>query len=256
MTPDYSPNRSLPAKVKRRLTQWRVTAPLCLQPEKPIVSFTFDDFPKSAADVGAEIIEKVGGRGTYYACSSLAGKHITTGQQFDASDIVTLQNRGHEIGAHTHSHLDCSKADVREVRRDIALNIKCLEDMGASNITQFAYPYGETQVELKRGLVNDFETARGILAGANTAAADRMQLKAYELTPDAGAIQRAEIALRAAQASPTWIVIFTHDVSRSPSPFGVRIDDLARLANVAIAIGADVLSVGDAMKHMKAANDA
>ena len=256
MTPDYSPSRSFPAKIKRRLTQWRVTAPLCLQPNKPIVSFTFDDFPKSAAENGAEIVESVNGTATYYACSSLVGKQMTTGTQFDASDIAALRASGHEIGAHTHSHLDCSKARLSDVHDDIALNVRHLEDMGAPNITQFAYPYGETRIELKRELIKDFETARGVLAGVNTAASDRMHLRAFQLTPNPSTIQRAAAALKAAQNSPTWIVVFTHDVSRNPSPFGAHWEDLKQLANMARDIGADILSVGGAMKKMKAANDA
>lgn len=256
MTLNYSPSRSLPAKIKRRLTQWRVTAPLCVQPDKPIVSFTFDDFPKSAANEGAESLEAVGGKGTYYACSSLAGTTTSTGEQFDASDITALQAAGHEIGAHTHSHLDCSKAKLKDIHDDIALNIRHLEEMGAHKITQFAYPYGETQVELKRGLSEDFQTARGVLAGINTAAADRMQLRALELTPDPRTIQRAGAILRAAQSDPTWIVIFTHDVQPSPSPFGVHSEDFRQLTKMARDIGAEILSVGGAMEYMKAANDA
>ena len=256
MTPDYLPSRSLPAKIKRRLTQWRAVAPLCIRPEKTIVSFTFDDFPKSAAEDGADIIESVNGKATYYACSSLAGQHMTTGQQFDAADIVALQASGHEIGAHTHTHLDCSKAKLSDIRKDIALNIRQLNDMGASEVTQFAYPYGETQVPLKRTLARDFETARGVLAGINTPGADRMQLRALQLTPDASTIKRAEAALNAARNSPAWIVIFTHDVARAPSPFGVRSDDLRTLANMADDIDADILSISGAMRKMKAENDA
>ena len=256
MTPDYSPDRSLPAKIKRRLTQWRVTAPLCVKPEKPVISFTFDDFPKSAAEEGAEIIETVDGKATFYACSSLAGKRTTTGLQFDASDIVALEASGHEIGAHTHSHIDCSKAKLRDIHDDIALNIRRLEEMGASKVTQFAYPYGETQVELKRELIKDFETARGALAGVNTPSSDRMQLRALQLTPNPRTIQRAGAALKAAQKSPSWIIIFTHDVSLTPSPFGVHSEDFRMLTKMARDIGADILSLSGAMEKMRAANDA
>ena len=181
---------------------------------------------------------------------------MTTGEQFDESDILALQDAGHEIGAHTHSHLDCSKAKLSEIHDDIALNIRRLEEMGAGNITQFAYPYGETQVELKRELIKDFETARGVLAGINTASTDRMQLRALQLTPDPRTIQRAGAALRSVQKSPAWVVIFTHDVSPTPSPFGVHSEDFRMLVKMARDIEADILTVSDAMQKMKAANDA
>jgi peptidoglycan/xylan/chitin deacetylase (PgdA/CDA1 family) len=36
-----------------------------------MVSFTFDDVPKSAATVGATILEEYGGRATFYVAGSL-----------------------------------------------------------------------------------------------------------------------------------------------------------------------------------------
>ena len=56
----YTPDRSFPARIRRRLTQWRVAAPLARSPKRPMVTFSFDDFPKSAATNGASIIESVG----------------------------------------------------------------------------------------------------------------------------------------------------------------------------------------------------
>ena len=259
MSPNYAPNRSVKAKISRRITQWRTADPLGLKPEKPIISFTFDDFPKSAANEGAEILELVGGKGTYYASSALAGKQTATGEQFGAADIEALLKGGHEIGAHTHSHMDCSKEKIADIRSDIELNIRHLEAMGVSDVRQFAYPYGETRTALKQELSNWFETARGVLPGLNTETSDRLQLRAFELTPDAKTIRRAAAAIRAAQHNPTWIVIFTHDVAHSPSPFGTYPQDLKLLTEMAHNIDADILCVGDAMKKMqtlRAANDA
>lgn len=259
MTASYSPSRSLKSKITRRLTQWRVSDPLGVRPKKPVISFTFDDFPKSAAVEGSRILESVGGRGTFYASTSLAGTTNATGLQFDKSDITNLLNAGHEIGAHTHTHLDCAKAKLSDIRDDIQLNMRHLEAMGVKDINQFAYPYGETRVELKNELTDWFETARGVLPGVNSVGSDRLQLRAFELTRDPTTIRRAGAAIRAAQKRPTWIVFFTHDVSKSPSPFGTYTQDLQQLAEMARDIGADITSVGGAfntLRSAKAANDA
>ena len=37
----------------------------------PIVSFTFDDFPRTAATAGAAILESFGARGTFYTAAGL-----------------------------------------------------------------------------------------------------------------------------------------------------------------------------------------
>ena len=58
----YSPDRSLMAKIRRRMIQLIGVEPVPRSPSRAIVTFTFDDFPKSAADTGAAIVESGGGR--------------------------------------------------------------------------------------------------------------------------------------------------------------------------------------------------
>lgn len=241
---------SLPARIGRRFTQWRVAQPIGKTPERPIVSFTFDDFPKSAVDIGAQIVEDVGGHATYYACTSFLGQTTPTGPQYELSDIEALKNAGHEIGAHTHTHFDCSLADVKTSHSDIELNLRRLEDIGVTDIQSFAYPYGETRYALKCVIRDRFSTARGILAGRNGAQSDRMQLRALEVVGAEWTVERAKRALRSAEKSPAWIVIFTHDVAPNPSKFGTKPQALKDLAQMAKDIGADITTMRDAASKM------
>lgn len=250
--PAYAPSRSLPARLARRITQWRAVKPIGKSPTTPIVTFTFDDFPKSAADIGAQIVESVGGRATYYACTSFEGSRTTTGNQFDRSDIEALQIAGHEIGAHSHTHLDCAKSSVEAAHEDIQLNLSRLADLGALDIQNFAYPYGETQLALKRALVGKFQTARGVLAGQNTEHSDCMQLRAFELAEESWTIERAKKALVSAADKPSWIVFFTHGVTPSAESYGTTPNDLRELATIAQDIGADILTVKQAMQRLSA----
>jgi peptidoglycan/xylan/chitin deacetylase (PgdA/CDA1 family) len=57
--------------VSNRLARHFRAAPHRLPAHAPIVSFTFDDAPDSAAGEGAELLEKHGGRGTFYLAGSL-----------------------------------------------------------------------------------------------------------------------------------------------------------------------------------------
>lgn len=235
----YVPSRSPPAKVQRRVTQWLKAAHSIVAPDRPVVTFTFDDFPKSALN-GADIVEKHGGRAGFYACTSLmAQRSPVMGEMFDPATLAELSARGHEIGAHTHSHLDCARSRLDQVERDIGENLVALTEAGVTdNVSAFAYPYGETTYSAKRWVSDVFVTGRGILPGVNIGEADRSQLRAVELGPSSAARKRAKAMLKNAIETKGWVIFFTHDVSNSPTPYGAPKDLVEELALQAVESGA------------------
>lgn len=254
--PEYNPDRSLPAKIRRRVTQWRPAQRLTAAPKRPIVTFTFDDFPKSAADTGAEIVEAAGGKATYYACTGMAGSVNATGELFDETDLAALAKAGHEIGAHTDSHIDCAKAFRAEILANVEANLARLKEMGHDTpVTQFAYPYGETRLDVKRAMTVKFQACRGILAGVNGEGSDLMQLRAMELEPGDWTTDRAAAAIEAAARKPAWVVIFTHDVRETPSDYGTTPDALISLARKAKDSGAAILTMSEALAEIQGAQD-
>lgn len=254
----YEPDRRVHAKVLRRLTQWRITKPLHRDPDVPIVTFTFDDFPKSAVFNGASIIESVGARATYYACSGLMNRETAAGLQYDAQDLRDLAHRGHEIGAHTHHHIDCARTPHDAVLDDIERNLVELEKLNHTDIVpQFAYPYGETTPRLKTALASKFRASRGILPGVNGLGSDLMQLRSMELTPAKSTIKRALNAIESAKYTPKWVIIFTHDVRENPSDFGTTPDELRRVVEYTANAGIDIMTMTEALNAIGgAANDA
>ncbi len=234
----YAPPRSPVAKVHRRVVQWRRACAATVAPDRPVVTFTFDDFPKSALN-GADVIEKHGGRGGFYACTSQMGmRSPVMGEMFDAGTLAELRQRGHEIGAHTHSHLDCARSRLEKVERDIGENLVALSEAGHNEtVSAFAFPYGETSYAAKRWVGDIFATGRGILPGVNTGEVDRSQLRAVELGATAMHRRRALAALKAAIETNGWLFFFTHDVSRSPTSYGAPADLLDELAQRAVDAG-------------------
>lgn len=247
---DYCPDRSLPAKIKRRMTQWRVAKKLGPLPHS-MITFSFDDFPKSAADTGAEIMDMISAPAIYYACSGLARQTNLTGELYDETDLVALEDAGHEIGAHTHTHLDCAAAPLETTLEDIQQNLDLLKEMGVKHpVRHFAYPYGETTVPLKQELQARFETCRGILPGQNKAHGDKLQLRAMELTSDEATTDRALAAIETAMQSETWLHIFTHDVRDTPSPFGTTPYALKQITKAARDSGLPIVTPSTAMKQI------
>lgn len=254
-TDGYTPARGVTARMGRRLTQYRAAAPLSRQPRRPIISFSFDDFPKSAAETGAAILARHDVRACFYACTGMAGQSDSPcGPLYDAGDIARLAAAGHEIGAHSASHIDCAQAATAEALGDITRGVEQLVDMGApAPVTQFAWPYGETRAELKHALKRRFSGARGVLAGINGKGTDRMQLRAVELDMARGSFARAHRAIEKAMETSGWLIFFTHDVRDAPGPWGVTPALLDEVVRAAIASGAALLPPGAALAEIEGA---
>jgi peptidoglycan/xylan/chitin deacetylase (PgdA/CDA1 family) len=246
MTVAYAPRRDLISKVRRRLTQHYAARPAVLAFDQPVLSITFDDFPASAADAGARILERHGARGTYYAAAGMAEVDGPCGRGYAASDIARLVAAGHEIGCHTSAHADCAQQEVFATLEDMARNRDALVAMGAPSPRTHAFPYGETTGALKNNLPPRFMTARGILPGLNVGPSDLTQLHAYPLF-GAGGIDRVLRALKMAAKRKAWVITFTHDVADAPSDWGTRADELETVLTAAHKLGFVVLPVSAAL---------
>jgi peptidoglycan/xylan/chitin deacetylase (PgdA/CDA1 family) len=244
----YSPPRDLVSKLRRRFVQQRAARPAELRFAEPILSVTFDDFPASAAEAGARVLDRHGAHGAYYASSGLEGREGPCGRNFSGRDIARLSALGHEIGCHTSQHEDCSRRDVFSNLEDLAQNRDRLVAMGALPPRAHAYPYGETSKELKDSLPPRFLSARGILPGLNVGHADLAQLHAFPLFGQ-DALSRVSRALRMGAKRNAWVIVFTHDVSHTPSAYGTKPGDLDEMLRAAHALGFVILPVTAALER-------
>lgn len=245
----YTPPRDALSKLGRRLTQWRAARPAKLKFDTPLLSISFDDFPISAGEAGARILEAHGARGTYYVAADMVGADGPCGRNFNARDIARLVDQGHEIGCHTFDHADCAKRAPFETLRNLAKNRDALNEMGAREPARtLAYPYGETTYALKQALPPRFHTARGVLPGLNAGRCDLTQLRAFALF---GYDWRARLrlALRHAAKRKAWIIGFTHDIADTPSAWGTRGADLDALLKHARDLGFTILPVTSALER-------
>ena len=245
----YDPSRSLRARIARKLTLWRMAAPVTVRVDQPILTMTFDDFPHSAATTGAEIVEAAGGRAGFYACTTMLQDEGSPADMFRARDIADLLARGHEVGAHGHGHLDFSRTPAHQVREDLARNLSILSDLGVRPpVASFAYPFGETDMATKRLVAARFATARGIAAGINEGRVDRAQLRAAELTPEDWTHRRAADLIEQAARGQGWLILFTHDVREDPGPWGITPAALRALMRQARDAGLRLLPPAEAAR--------
>ena len=244
-------DRSWKGKLRRRIARLEARRGAPSGPSGPMVSFSFDDVPESAAATGAEILERRGSRGTYFIAMGLAGQDGPMGPNADAEAIGRLAGAGHEIGCHTFSHLNCGLAPAGLATGDVERNRSALAALGGAEPVSFAYPYGEVSGRAKAALGGRFSLLRALHHGLIGKGSDLNQAPAVGIEGPAGeAVARRW--LRRALAERAWLILYSHDVRQDPSPYGCTPETLARLVDEALEGGAEVVTVAEGCRRIGA----
>jgi peptidoglycan/xylan/chitin deacetylase (PgdA/CDA1 family) len=241
---------TLKARVSNRLARHMCIAPFQLAGTGPMVSFTFDDIPKSAVTVGAAMLEEYDARGTFYVAGSLTDRWSGHWIGAGADDIIGLHRGGHEIACHTFSHRRTVDLDASAMSAEMEDNRRYLRALDPSiALENFAYPYGLGSVSHKRRLGKAFRSARGILPGVNSGTVDLQYLRATPLVErhiDTAGIDRA---FDDAVAKSGWLIFYSHDVGAVPSPYGCSPSLLRHALEAASRRNIPILSVAEALRR-------
>lgn len=187
---------------------------------EPIVSFTFDDIPRSALTNGESILRKYNYAGTYYIAIQLMRNN---GFDFDGEDSNILQeivNGGGELACHTYSHLHFFKSGRDQIVSDIEKNqqfiVKRVKDCKLEN---FSYPFGEQTFVARDVIKKRYKSGRSVYKGINNNRVDLNCLKSVRIYES---IKQEDVISMINEAIKTkgWIILYTHDVDENPSREG------------------------------------
>ena len=248
----YTPSRTLPAKVRRRIVQRVGTRVVPLELSRPVVSITFDDVPDSVARNALPRLEALGWRSTLYVATGLMGRENHLGRMMDADAIRAAHGEGHEIAAHTHAHLDMSKLSPEAQIADYDRFDRAFRDLGLPAPRSFAWPYGECTPVGKRLASTRYRSLRGIAPRIHRSRVDLNQVGSVPMFH--GRMRRVRTALDRIGRKPGWVTLFSHDVRDDPSPWGMTPDELDRVIDWIARSGAIVLPVGDMVSQTEAAH--
>jgi peptidoglycan/xylan/chitin deacetylase (PgdA/CDA1 family) len=238
---------SIAARLVRELGGFMATRPARIDWPGGVVSFTFDDFPRSAWVNGGPILEKFDCRGTYYAAMGLAGAANHLGPMFEPDDLHAVQAHGHEIACHTFSHRDCCHAPPAEIAAEIDRNASALAELvGEAALDNFAYPFGGVSQTAKQTLAGRFASCRGTGRGLNRGTVDLADLLSTSIYARDFDRDRLCQLIDDAHAAGGWVIFYTHDVAEEPSPFGCTSEQFHAIVAYA-AENATVMPVRDVL---------
>ena len=210
----------------------------------PFISFTFDDFPRSALHTGGAILNRFGLAGTYYASFGLMGKHAPTGEMFLADDVKMLLDQGHELGCHTFAHCDAWKTESNFFEDSVRKNESALQELVAgARFKTLSYPINPPRARTKRKIARYFVCGRGGGQTFNVGTADLNYLRAFFLEKSRSRPDVVKSLIDQNRSARGWLIFATHDVSTNPTAFGCTPDFFEEIVRYAVASEAIILPV-------------
>lgn len=249
----YKPSNQIINKLKRRLVRFEGRRMRPVELDQPIVSFTFDDCPKSVINNALKPLESEGWLSTIYIAMGLCNITNHLGLHMSAGDVKAVHASGHEIADHTFSHCDAYEHSLGYVLDDIDKNQSALADLGIPPSESFAYPYGQVTKTLKKALGKRFKGARGIRSNSHTSAVDMNQIGSNRLySGDDFDVLLSQI--KTLKDNPGWMTIFSHDVRENPSEFGCTPEQMLTIIEAVKDCGAQVMPVASAIDQLEVAH--
>jgi peptidoglycan/xylan/chitin deacetylase (PgdA/CDA1 family) len=240
---------------KRNAASLLFRRPFAISTVQPIISFTFDDFPRSAWLTGGAILNRYGLAGTYYASLGLIGKQEPSGRIFVPADLKLLLEEGHELGCHTFSHCHSWDTAARSFERSIVDNRSALGGIlpGVAFRT-FSYPISSPRPFTKSMVARHFLCSRGGGQTFNAGTADLNQLSAYFLEKSRDNVQAVKQMIDRNRQAQGWLIFATHDISCSPTPFGCTPEFFEQVVRYAVGSGARILPVVKALDLLRSSS--
>jgi peptidoglycan/xylan/chitin deacetylase (PgdA/CDA1 family) len=223
---------------------------LPLNRERGVVSFSFDDAPRSACIEGKQILEKYFARGTFYLCGGLMDRSEQGRPCHTHEDVQRLVADGHEVACHTYSHLNCAGRSADVLQHEWEQNRQFLESFGAP-AKGFAFPFGAYDLTSKLAASNRFAYSRITSGGMQTGRADLNALRAQALYANSISEQQIQQLVKATAESGGWLIFYSHEVDRQHSRWGTSPEQLAFALHTAQEYRCRVLPVRDAIQFFK-----
>jgi peptidoglycan/xylan/chitin deacetylase (PgdA/CDA1 family) len=243
-------DRSVSGKIRRELSRFQHRRPAPAAPARPMLSFSFDDVPLSAVDRAAGVLEDVGARGTFYVCGRYAGGDDDELAPYaDWTSLQKLVSHGHEIGCHTFGHRNVAQANGGEITAELDRNRQSFLDHDLPEPVSFAYPFGDISALAKASINDRFALLRAVKPGVIVRGSDLNAAPAVAIEGK-NAVAVALRWMEKAKRSNGWLILYTHDVTEKPSPYGLTPDRFERIVTQAVTMGFDMVTVAEGARRL------
>lgn len=239
---------------RRKIGHVLFRRPIAVKLDRPLISFTFDDFPRSALLVGGKILTAHGALGTYYVSLGLLGTDGPSGPLYTASDLRALLAEGHELGCHTFAHCDSWNTPSNDFEASVVQNREALAKLiPGAGFRSFSYPLSEPRPLTKMKTAKHFLCCRAGGQTFNAGTVDLNRLSAFFLEKSRENLDAVRNLVDRNCEAHGWLIFATHDVADRPSPYGCSPEFFADVVRYAVQSGAAIMPVKDALHDLTGA---
>jgi peptidoglycan/xylan/chitin deacetylase (PgdA/CDA1 family) len=218
------------------------------QAKQAIVSFTFDDVPKSVITVGLPILEQYDFPATIYVATG----NVIYPDYMNWDDIALAAKHGWEVAAHTHTHRDLTKLSDSEILDDLLTSTQEFAKHGYAPV-DFATPFGEFDDRVLAILKRHYQSHRTAWPhGMNISTPDPYRIISYDVEQST-TLEQIRTVLENLQVDGGWVVFQMHHLA----PKSGEVDDqygtslLEDIASLVDKKGFAVLTVNDALRQLQ-----
>lgn len=211
-----------------------------------MVSLVFDDGFLSAYNFGMPIVDAAGLKTTQYIITGSIGQQGYITQD----EILALQAKGHEIGAHTRTNADLPQLTPAELKSEVNGSIQDLARFGVHAKT-FAYPYGDVNDRVVALLKSEgIESARTTSDGLNDAHTSPFRLKC-KLVIAGTKREDVQAWIDEARSKGDWLILVFHRIDDDGNPISASEDVLQAAVDTLVAKKVRVVTVSEGMEILK-----
>lgn len=174
-----------------------------------LISFDWDDGWRSGYDKGLPIFDAAGIKTTYYVTT----QYLAYPGFVKPDEVMSVKERGHEIGSHTRNHYDLTTLPENEMREEILGGKQDLVEIN-HDPKVFAYPYGAVNEGVYDVVAGAFDGARGVEEGFNDRNTDRYIL--YSWNASTMTLEKAKEVIDEAIERKKWVIFLLHKVDEGP----------------------------------------
>jgi peptidoglycan/xylan/chitin deacetylase (PgdA/CDA1 family) len=230
---------------EKRTNPMSPTSPLDRITAKGYVSITIDDGWRSTYQNAIPILDSSKLKSTNYIITG----RFNTADFIGSSEILSLQARGHEIGAHTRSHQDLAAMSAAQIESEIAGSRNDLLGIGVRAVETFAYPFGSYNGRISQTVQSaGFKSARATNGGFNSRTTDRFVLARQNLGSSTSLVQ-VQSWLDIAIKNDHWLILVAHHIDSTKTEFSITPELFREIVNEIVEKRIRVVTISEGINR-------